>query len=223
MTRTTNDYYPTPAAVTEGLLDIAGYLISPSDVIFDPAAGNHAILQVVQDKLNLLVLGNELYPDDQVNYRYDSKLDATDPSSWLIFDKQLRDEEIPGFDWAIMNPPFDKDLMFPIVQNAYDHANKGIMTLCRLSWLEPCETKLKNEYGGNTLNDWGMYDDRASWFKDINDQIRHFIPINPRPRFIKNQKGSDNVTVAWLVIDKRFSWIDQGVVSPFQFITGWKK
>jgi hypothetical protein len=105
----------------------------------------------------------------------------------------------------------------------YDTANKGIMTLCRLSWLEPCKIKLKNEYGGSTLNDWGMYDDRASWFKDINDQIRHFIPINPRPRFIKNQKGSDNVTVAWLVIDKRFSWIDQGIISPFQFITGWKK
>jgi hypothetical protein len=220
--RVLNDYYPTDPKITQALIEIAGHLIENGDLIIDPAAGDGAIIRVLNESLDVLTIGNEPYPDADGNYWFGSRLDASDPASWLEFDRLLDDANFDGgIDWTIANTPFDKDLMLPILQNAYKHSRKGVMFLARLSWLEPCPTVLKSLYGGKTLKEWGLLDNRSDWLESISDQLRYLAVLNPRPRF-KKGPNSDNVTVAWVIVDKRFSWRSLGLNPPYQLIRNWK-
>lgn len=124
---------------------------------------------------------------------YDYQLDATDPASWELFDPM---------DWVITNPPFS--LAEKILPLAFEHSSKGVIMLLRLSYLEPCER-------------------RADWLKKNTDSLQMLIPVNPRPQYRKDTRGTSSVTDAWFVFNKNFTWSGRGLYSPFQFLTEWKK
>jgi hypothetical protein len=119
-------------------------------------------------------------------------LDATDIRYWQF--------EGNNPDWVITNPPFN--VAHDIIPLAYQTASRGVCMLLRLTYLEPCAN-------------------RAEWLMGASDQLRVLIPVNPRPRFRTDTKGTDSVTVAWFVWDKQWSWRKLGVTSPFQFAPGW--
>lgn len=118
------------------------------------------------------------------------RMDATQPG---LYQQQ-------PFDWCVTNPPYGMELPVKILQMSFDHVQVGCAFLLRLSFLEPCN-------------------DRASWLIANADHLRHVIPVNPRPRFRRDTKGGDNVTVAWFVWRKDFSWKQLGPDCPFNFIT----
>lgn len=101
---------------------------------------------------------------------------------------------------VITNPPFN--VATEILANSLEIADEVIMLL-RLSFFEPCRSrqKLLNTYKDNLVK---------------------VIPISPRPQFRLDSKGSDNVTVAWFIWNKQFSWKQSGIDTPFDFITNWK-
>jgi len=119
-------------------------------------------------------------------------LDATEIRSWDRFGK---------YDWVISNPPFSQAL--PIIKNSWENCHIGMAMLLRLTWMEPCK-------------------DRALWLHNNADQMTRLIPVNPRPRFRKDTKGSDNATVAWFVWEKAWSWNSLHIQCPFQFRHGWR-
>jgi len=119
----------------------------------------------------------------------DFELDATDPASWNQFG---------AVDWVITNPPFN--LANQIVPLAFKHADRGIAILLRMSWIEPTR-------------------DRAYWLEENADHLRLFMPVSPRPKFRADTAGSDSVTCAWFVWDKRWSWSRKDIPSPFAFLT----
>lgn len=119
--RVANDYYPTPEAFTQTLIDCVQF----DGIILEPCAGHGAIAHLFPDCLT-----NEPFP--QKDFTPNFRLDATKPKSWKQFGE---------FDWAITNPPYETKLLIPIWQNAFAHAKKGIALLLRLNYLEPCRDR----------------------------------------------------------------------------------
>jgi hypothetical protein len=202
-TRVTNDYYPTPHEITMILLDKIGGLIEPFDVVFDPCAGHGAILESIHMKQEIIAIANEPYinPPDGVEWW---KTTACTETVWRCVETKLKTDFGGSIDWVITNPPYDKELMLPIMEHSLNYARKGFATLVRLSWLEPCNG-------------------RAEFLQANADQLRYVIPVSPRPKFRADTKGSDNVTSCWMVWDKSWSWFKAGVDCPFVFASGWKK
>ena len=126
-------------------------------------------------------------------YTPDYALDATKGTVWELVKPEL----------TITNPPYEPEAMLKILQNAWNHSTKGMVFLIRLGYLEPCAN-------------------RAEWLEETSDHLRYWIPINPRPKFRKDVKCTDNITVAWAVWLKSFSWKELGLDCPFKFVTGWK-
>lgn len=136
----------------------------------------------------------------------------------------IQDDLLTGFDatkfedwadrfdqphWTITNPPFDVAL--PIIENAWEFSLSGIAFLLPITWAEPCG-------------------DRRDWLLNHADNLRYVIPISPRPKFREGEinpktgkaYGTDPRTVCWYVWVKDWSWLDMGIVSPFQYLTGWR-
>jgi hypothetical protein len=89
------------------------------------------------------------------------------------------------FDWAIGNPPFKQ--AFPIVKKTYQHCRKGVAFLLRLSFDEPTQ-------------------ERYDWLQSTSNRLSHQIIFSgPRPSFREGEKGTDSVTTAWFVWQKKHS------------------
>lgn len=138
------------------------------------------------------VTNDPYQPDIEHAYR----LDASDPFSWSLF---------PSTDWVVTNPPFK--IAPKILPQAMLHARIGVAFLLRLSYMEPCTS-------GRS--------DRGDWLIEHSDNMTNLITFCPRPRFRADTNGSDNVTVAWFVWRKDFSWSLLGVNPPFQFVPRWR-
>jgi hypothetical protein len=139
-------------------------------------------------------LTNDAYPTG--DFKPDFELDATQPEFWKVLDLD------GGVDWVVTNPPYG-ELATPIVSHALYHARVGVAMLLRLNWFEPCR-------------------DRAELLERFSDQMSQVIIINPRPQFRADTSRGDNITVAWVVWQKSWSWKQQGIPSPFSFLTNWR-
>jgi hypothetical protein len=201
--RVANDYYPTPHEITMILLDKIGAIIEPFDVVFDPCAGHGAILEAIHSRQEIIAIANEPYivPPEGCHWW---KTTAHTETVWRCVETKLKTDMDGGIDWVITNPPYDKELMLPIMEHSLKHARKGFAALVRLSWLEPCNG-------------------RAEFLQANADQLRYVISVSPRPKFRADTKGSDNVTSCWMVWDKSWSWRNVGGDCPFVFASGWKK
>lgn len=102
-------------------------------------------------------------------------------------------------DWTITNPPFN--LATKILQKAYDNSRRGVLIFLRITYLEPCP-------------------DRAEWLDKHADQLRWMQVVNPRPIFRADTNNTDSATCVWLLWDKHWSWLSQGIEPPFRFTGG---
>jgi hypothetical protein len=198
--RVAADYYPTPAGVTDGLVTILkqNNSLTSDHTILDPCAGHGAILSRFPSNRTI---GNDPYPS--LDFKPDYQMDATSSAFWeTISDKG-------GYDWGITNTPYDNELMIPILERSISAARVGVAALVRLSFMEPT-VKISNGFS------------REAYLRRHSDSLRFFIPVNPRPQFRKDTKGTDSSTVAWLVWLKAYSWQrSAGIENPFQFLNRW--
>lgn len=192
--RIENDFYETHRAMTRELMKRAQNI---SGFIFEPTSGNNEITNVLHEYNGRV--------DDILTNDIDQKR-----PSMLHFDAAVPYSRFknlfPHYDWAVGNPPFS--LAHLILPNCLSHARVGVAFLLRLSYMEP--TMKRNV--------------RGDWLQQHADQLRHVIVFgDPRPKFRTDKKSGDNVTTAWFVWDKTFSWNELGFVCPFHFVTGWKR
>lgn len=162
--------------------------------VFEPCAGQSAISNVLWCSMDI---DNVIESDLTWSKAGDIPRDATTERFWRYWTKGR--QKRPA--WMITNPPFN--VATEILKNSWEHCTIGCAFLLRLSYIEPCG-------------------DRAEILKEMSDNLRLIMPVSPRPKFRADTSGSDSVTCAWFVWDKRFSWQRIGVESPFQFLTGWK-
>ncbi|MEO1523596.1 MAG: hypothetical protein AAFU78_22850 [Cyanobacteria bacterium J06633_2] len=192
-TRMAHDYYPTPDRLVTELLDHA---VDFRQVLNDSKVFEPCAGDGAIARHFPGCITNEPWLDwgnSDREYIPHYSSDATRERVW-----QAVRPDVP-----ITNPPYESEAMLAILQNAWTYSSKGMAFLIRLGYLEPCQN-------------------RAMWLKETSDHLRYWIPINPRPKFRKDVNGTDNVTHAWAVWMKHFSWERQGIDCPFKFITGWK-
>jgi hypothetical protein len=191
--RVINDYYPTPQPITKILLKNVPHL---PELCFEPCSGQRAICDVLE--------GNNFmtYESDPV-WGMDCLSDATTREFWDEWKIRLgQARHYDRCNWAtVTNPPFN--LASKILPLAFEYSPWGVAFLLRLSYLEPAG-------------------DRASWLQEHADNMRYLIPVNPRPHFRKNTKGTDSSTVFWGVWQRSWSWRLLGIKCPFIFENGWK-
>ncbi|WP_299491213.1 hypothetical protein [Acaryochloris sp. IP29b_bin.137] len=158
--------------------------------VLEPCAGRNAISDMLDSygSIDIVHSSDLLWPVGPGR----TTNDATDPQYWA---------EAPKVDWVVTNPPFN--VAEKILPLAYEHADRGVAFLLRLSYLEPCNG-------------------RKEWLKQHSDQMKRVIVVSPRIRFRSDTKGSDSVTCAWLIWDKQFSWGDRGLHCPYGFLSDWR-
>ena len=139
-------------------------------------------------------LSNDINPHPNYEPHYRGDAKSRELWEWL----NLRH----NIDWVITNPPFKHAA--EIAENALIFSHKGVALLLPITFLEPCKGRRR------LLEDWS-------------DHLKYVIPINPRPRFRSDTKGTAPATVAWFVWDHHFSWDELDLACPFQFIIDWDK
>lgn len=107
-----------------------------------------------------------------------------------------------GDGWTVVsNPPYT--LASELAENALRSDRiDAVALLLRLTFLEPSKNR--------------------RWLAEFADCMTAVAPLNPRPRFRGDGRGTDSATVAWFAWDKHFSWRESGVEAPFRFLVDWR-
>lgn len=182
MARRTNDFYETPSWMIHALLT---HVPEISGTVFECCVGDGSIYR---ELINLprveVVLTNDIDETKPASYHYD----AAQAIAWSAVDHDR------SIDWVVTNPPFDPDIMVPILQNALATARVGVVLLGRVSFLEPTKAR------GAVLS--------------ANPPRRYLV--TERHSFTGNGK-SDSATTAWMV------WSKQPLSGrPIEVLWGWK-
>lgn len=196
--RRSHDDYQTHAKLLAPLLELeawnGGPLIHGS--VLEPAAGEGQLasgLQAVASR----VYTNDILPE----YDCDYHVDASKLRRWF-------DTFPSSVDWVVTNPPYTTRVLEGILEASLSYANLGVAMLLRLSAMEPVVNR----------------SERGRMLQAYADNMRYLITFSdPRPRYDPTKRGTDSVTTAWFVWEKAWSWKQNGMQSPFQFITGWLK
>ena len=197
MARRANDLYTTNSKLVDvlfGRIPIVGSVV-------EPCAGPGRMADAIRAHNNH-VITNDIeygYPTDYVG-------DASDTYAGVW----NNDDHIDGYEWAITNPPFS--MAEGILPVCWCNVRQGMAILLRLSYMEPTKT-------------------RHRWLSEMADHQIAQIVVNPRPKFrageinpkTGKEFGNDNVTVAWFVWSKTWSWNRLGIPSPFKFGHKWRK
>ena len=105
--------------------------------------------------------------------RADNDTDYLDASWW---------KNLPDFDWTLAITQGVRDNVQWIIEPGYELASRGLITLDRLTFLEPTRA-------------------RSTFL--LEKSLSNLIVLNPRPIFRADQsKTKDSVTSAWMVYDK---------------------
>lgn len=160
--RRDDDFYATPAWMTRALLRRCPLV--DGGRICEPCVGDGGILHELPPDCDTLT--NDLVARPPVVPEF--LLDARRPESWAAFRKT------GPIGVVLTNPPFNS--AFDIVRAAWPYAERAVVLLLRLSWLEPTE-------------------DRGPWLEQYPPTR---LIVMPRWDF-RGNGDTDSVTAAWMV------------------------
>lgn len=206
--RVAQDYYPTPPSMTRTGIRACWRQETPTTIgtVIEPAAGDGAIVRVLQE-WGAHVVSNEPYCSGGAFVP-----DWAEDASSELFWEMLRDALAAAgrrIDTVVMNPPYESELMLPMFRHAWRFCDRGVLVHLRLSYLEPCAN-------------------RAEFLKSLEDHVRAQVVVSPRPQYripqdATEKAGKDNVTSAWMWVDKQWSWKAIALDPPFQFVFNWQE
>lgn len=180
--RRANDFYPTPANVTQALLDREIYRIrSHGGTVWEPCAGDGAMVRVLE-AYGLSVFASDVEP----------RHDGIDTANFLMAKRAPAKA-------MITNPPFalaadiiehalatlKLDYVALLLKSTYWHADKraSLWQRFRPSSLYPLTWRVDFTLGGNPVMDvsWTIWDRRSA------QSHCHYVPL-PRPSLNPNQQ-----------------------------------
>lgn len=123
------DFYETPLAVTKAFLEASGWR-PKTNVVWEPAAGNGAIIDVIQDMLPGVMT---VTSDIKVRQRMLTLECDFLQHTWAENRPELQNKDI------ITNPPFSHAQEF--VEKALELVNGDIVMLLRLAFLETAQRR----------------------------------------------------------------------------------
>lgn len=196
MTRREYDFYPTPTSITLDLLDWLEWEFWQHIIDYKPTVFEPCVGH-----------GDMIKP---IADRYEEQLTIlTNDVRPMVYPGQYVADAVKSDIWehigevdvTITNPPFNQAL--PIIENAFNHSRLAVFALLRLSWLEP--TKGRSPFLQHNPPDY----------------IR--VYGSPRPSF--TGKGTDSVTVAWMiwVMAEAYDITDIGSARSITVANNWKR
>lgn len=157
------DYYSTPIEEVTNILETLKIDLSNSTIL-EPCAGGGHMLAAIYDYLDKNSKDTLLLPyatdiQNREKCREDLKIEAGKEYDFLSDDYPYTD----NIDYIIMNPPYS--VIEPFVMKALGIANKGIIMLGRLQFLEG-EKRFQNILKDNPPTDVYIYVDRIACYKN---------------------------------------------------------
>lgn len=166
--RDPHDRFFTPPWATHALLDYLGRQLRGD--VWEPAAGNGAILDLLADHPDVAAYGSDILPGREDIDQWDFLQGLSEPTPECFSTWQPN--------WIVTNPPYNAPTgtATDFVKRALNTAIDGVAMLLRLSWMEPCE-------------------DRADIWRA--DRPTHVVVL-PRVHYL-GAPGSNNQTSAWFI------------------------
>lgn len=157
------DYYSTPTEEVVNILETLKPPFEEGDVILEPSAGGGHMVKGILEYLkgiekNINIKATDI--QDRGNVVEEVKID-----SGKEFDFFSEDYPIKETDWVIMNPPYS--VLEPFTMKALSIANKGVVSLCRLQFLEG-EGRFEKLFKHYPPTDVYVYVDRIACYKNGN-------------------------------------------------------
>lgn len=161
--REANDYYATKPEEVRNILETAGINLDGYNVL-EPCAGEGYMLKGIEDYIAGKGWKVNLYGGD-IKYR-EKNVSKTSFQVGEDMDFLGDNYKIPWDpDWIIMNPPYS--IAEPFTIRALEMANKGLVILVRLQFLEG-KGRFENIFKDNPPNDVYVYVDRIKCYKNGN-------------------------------------------------------
>lgn len=154
------DYYATPPWEVENILREIQIKDLSESLILDPGCGGgHLIDGILKVYPNARIIGTDVQPrDDKIKEAHKT----VDYRSGLEFDFLSDSYPIEKCDYVIMNPPFKT--IIPFVLHSLDIAEKGVLMLARIQFLEGVE-RYEKVLKSNPPTDIYVYIDRIACYK----------------------------------------------------------
>ena len=159
------DYYATPIEEVVNILENIN-LSFENSIILEPCCGGGHMIKGIKDYLieenifNTKIIGTDIkdrgYVDNSLILKYEKD---------FLNDGYV--EDLPKIDYIIMNPPYS--LIEPFTMKSLGIAEKGVLMLCRLQFLEG-KSRYENILKETPPSDIWVYVDRISCYKNGNDK-----------------------------------------------------
>lgn len=138
------DRYDSPFWYMTAIAEYLPLANMEGSVILEPCKGSGIIEKALKHILHddCVVITNDI---DLDVIPCDFHHDATSYKLWKSEISKLNSNVLRQYnlykdiDWVITNPPFNK--AFPIIQDSYRYAKKGMVFFLRSTWYEPCDNR----------------------------------------------------------------------------------
>lgn len=161
--RDKTDYYATPPQEVENILNLLSIDFNGTKIL-EPCAGGGHMLKGIRDYLQKSNQTAEILATDYHFHPGDDSIYTGEDYDFLSdnYGGEFKDY-IDKTDWIIMNPPFVT--IEPFVIRSLEIANKGIIMLARLQFLEGSK-RFEKIFKENPPSDTFIYVDRIQCWKD---------------------------------------------------------
>lgn len=155
------DYYSTPTEEVVNILNTLKIDLNNS-VVLEPSAGGGHMLKGIEEYINTHQMNSRIYATD-IQDRGGLNVETGRQFDFLT-DKYPYSE---GIDYIVMNPPYS--IIEPFTMKALGIANKGVLMLGRLQFLEG-EKRYLNILKDNPPTDIYVYVDRIACYRNGDTQ-----------------------------------------------------
>ena len=164
------DYYATPPEEVTNILKVMNLEITAQDRILDPCCGGGHMMKGIKDYFPRVTLAGT----DIKDRRTDLVTDLEDRYNIVAhygkdYDFLSEDYPVEVCEYIIMNPPYS--VITPFVKHALDIANRGVLMLGRLQFLEG-EKRYNEVLKDNPPTTVYVYVDRIACYKNGDFSIK---------------------------------------------------
>lgn len=126
------DYYSTPTLEVTNILDTINLPFTNEDIVLEPCAGGGHMLKGIINHLNKRNISPQIIATE-IKDRQHNETDIPILNG-KEYDVLSDNYPIKEADYVIMNPPYG--VVEPFTMHALEIAKKGVLSLCRLQFLE---------------------------------------------------------------------------------------
>lgn len=164
------DYYATPPEEVTNILKVMNLEITAQDRVLDPCCGGGHMMKGIKDYFPRVTLAGTDIKDRRTDLVTDLENKYNVAANYgEKYDFLSEDYPVEECEYIIMNPPYS--VITPFVNHALDIANRGVLMLGRLQFLEG-EKRYNEVLKDNPPTTVYVYVDRIACYKNGDFSIK---------------------------------------------------